>query len=145
MLLLNINKNNWCVLIVVIVVFGIDDLNIMFFVFFMLIIIIDFYLFVVQVGWIGIIINLGMFVGGLIFGLLVDCYNKFKVFKWMILIFLIVIGLVFFIINLLYFYIMCFIVGIGVGGEYGIVIVIMVGIVLVNKMGWIFLLNGIVG
>ncbi|HEN0498088.1 TPA: MFS transporter [Streptococcus agalactiae] len=117
---LNINKNNWRALIAAIVASGTDDLNIMFLAFSMSTIITDLHLSAAQAGWIGTITNLGMLVGGLIFGLLADRYNKFKVFKWTILIFSIATGLVFFTTNLSYLYIMRFIAGIGVGGEYGI-------------------------
>ncbi|HEN6284832.1 TPA: MFS transporter [Streptococcus agalactiae] len=142
---LNINKNNWRALIAAIVASGTDDLNIMFLAFSMSTIITDLHLSAAQAGWIGTITNLGMLVGGLIFGLLADHYNKFKVFKWTILIFSIATGLVFFTTNLSYLYIMRFIAGIGVGGEYGIAIAIMAGIVPTNKMGRISSLNGIAG
>ncbi|HGH7784805.1 TPA: MFS transporter [Streptococcus agalactiae] len=142
---LNINKNNWRALIAAIVASGTDDLNIMFLAFSMSTIITDLHLSAAQAGWIGTITNLGMLVGGLIFGLLADRYNKFKVFKWTILIFSIATGLVFFTTNLSYLYIMRFIAGIGVGGEYGIAIAIMAGIVPTNKMGRISSLNGIAG
>ncbi|HEN6487908.1 MFS transporter, partial [Streptococcus agalactiae] len=142
---LNINKNNWRALIAAIVASGTDDLNIMFLAFSMSTIITDLHLSAAQAGWIGTITNLGMLVGGLIFGLLADRYNKFKVFKWTILIFSIATGLVFFTTNLSYLYIMRFIAGIGVGGEYGIAIAIMAGIVPANKMGRISSLNGIAG
>lgn len=142
---LNINKNNWRALIAAIVASGTDDLNIMFLAFSMSTIITDLHLSAAQAGWIGTITNLGMLVGGLIFGLLADRYNKFKVFKWTILIFSIATGLVFFTTNLSYLYIMRFIAGIGVGGEYGIAISIMAGIVPANKMGRISSLNGIAG
>ncbi|HGD9448700.1 TPA: MFS transporter [Streptococcus agalactiae] len=142
---LNINKNNWRALIAAIVASGTDDLNITFLAFSMSTIITDLHLSAAQAGWIGTITNLGMLVGGLIFGLLADRYNKFKVFKWTILIFSIATGLVFFTTNLSYLYIMRFIAGIGVGGEYGIAIAIMAGIVPANKMGRISSLNGIAG
>ena len=76
-----------------------------------------------------------MLVGGLIFGLLADRYHKFKVFKWTILIFSLATGLIFFTRDVNYLYIMRFIAGMGVGGEYGVAIAIMAGIVPPEKMG----------
>ena len=86
-----------------------------------------------------------MLIGGLIFGLLADRYHKFKVFKWTILIFSLATGLIFFSKDVNYLYIMRFIAGMGVGGEYGVAIAIMAGIVPPEKMGRISSLNGIAG
>lgn len=86
-----------------------------------------------------------MLLGGLVFGLLADRYNKFKVFKWTIIIFAVATGLIYFTKNLPYLYFMRFIAGIGVGGEYGVAIAIMAGIVPKEKMGRVSSLNGIAG
>lgn len=86
-----------------------------------------------------------MLLGGLTFGVLADRYNKFNVLKITILIFSVATGLIFFTENLTYLYIMRFIAGIGVGGEYGVAISIMAGIVPSEKMGRVSSLNGIVG
>ena len=98
-----------------------------------------------QAGWIGTITNLGMLLGGLLFGVLADRYNKFDVFKITILIFSLATGLIYFTNSLSTLYLLRFISGIGVGGEYGVAVSIMAGIVPMEKMGRISALNGIIG
>lgn len=124
---------------------GLDDLNVMFLSFTLGSIMTHLDLNGVEAGWISTITNLGMLVGGLIFGVLADRYNKFNVFKLTILIFSIATGLIFFTESITYLYVMRFIAGIGVGGEYGVAISIMAGIVPGNKMGRMSSLNGIMG
>ena len=141
----SITKNNRRALIAAIVASGLDDLNVMFLAFSMSTIISQFGLSSTQGGWIGTITKFGMLVGGLIFGVLADRYNKFNVFKWTVIIFSVATGLIFFTENIYYLYLMRFIAGIGVGGEYGVAISIMAGIVPKEKMGRISSLNGIVG
>lgn len=124
---------------------GLDDMNIMFLSFSLSSIIADLNLSGTQAGWIGTITNLGMLVGGLLFGVLADRYNKFNVFKITVLIFSIATGLIYFVDDLYLLYLLRFISGIGVGGEYGVAISIMAGIVPLEKMGRIASLNGIIG
>lgn len=124
---------------------GLDDLNVMFLSFSLGSIITHLGLSGVEGGWIATITNLGMLVGGLFFGVLADRYNKFNVFKLTIVIFSIATGLIFFTENLSYLLLMRFIAGIGVGGEYGVAISIMAGIVPSDKMGRVSSLNGIMG
>ncbi|MET3557023.1 MFS family permease [Streptococcus rupicaprae] len=145
MLGLTLDKNNQRALASAIVASGTDDLNVMFLSFSMSSIIADLAISGAQAGWIATITNLGMLVGGLIFGLLADRYNKFKVLKWTIAIFAIASGLIYFTTSLPYLYLMRFIAGIGVGGEYGVAIAIMAGIVPKEKMGRVSSLNGIAG
>lgn len=145
MLNLKLDKNNRRALASAIVASGTDDLNVMFLSFSMASIIAELGLSGAQAGWIATITNLGMLLGGIIFGLLADRYNRFKVFKWTILIFAIATGLIYFTTSLPYLYLMRFIAGIGVGGEYGVAIAIMAGIVPKEKMGRISSLNGIAG
>ncbi|WP_438466426.1 MFS transporter [Streptococcus pluranimalium] len=145
MLNLKLDKNNQRALASAIVASGTDDLNVMFLSFSMASIIAELGLSGAQAGWIATITNLGMLLGGIIFGLLADRYNRFKVFKWTILIFAIATGLIYFTTSLPYLYLMRFIAGIGVGGEYGVAIAIMAGIVPKEKMGRISSLNGISG
>lgn len=139
------NKSQRNALIAAVVASGADDLNVMFLAFSMSSIIAQLGISGAEAGWIATITNFGMLVGGLIFGVLADRYSKFKVFKWTILIFSIATGLIFFTDNIYYLYIMRFIAGIGVGGEYGVAISIMAGLVPQSKMGRISSLNGIVG
>lgn len=141
----NMNKSQKNALIAAIVASGTDDLNVMFLAFSMSTIIAQLGISGTQAGWIATITNFGMLFGGLIFGVLADRYSKFKVFKWTILVFSIATGLIFFTENIYYLYLMRFIAGIGVGGEYGVAISIMAGLVPQEKMGRISSLNGIVG
>lgn len=145
MLHLSLDKNNRRALAAAIVASGTDDLNVMFLSFSMASIIAELSISGAQAGWIATITNLGMLLGGLLFGLLADRYNKFKVFKWTIVIFAVATGLIYFTNSLPYLYLMRFIAGIGVGGEYGVAIAIMAGIVPKEKMGRISSLNGIAG
>lgn len=142
---ISLDKNNKRALVAAIVASGTDDLNVMFLAFSMSSIITELGITGAQAGWIATITNLGMLVGGLVFGLLADRYHKFKVFKWTILVFSIATGLIYFTKSLQYLYLMRFIAGLGVGGEYGVAIAIMAGIVPPQKMGRISSLNGIAG
>lgn len=140
-----LNKNDKKALFASIFASGLDDLNVMFLSFTLSSIISHLGLSGVEGGWIATITNIGMLVGGLIFGVLADRYNKFNVLKITILIFSIATGLIYFTQNIQYLYLMRFIAGIGVGGEYGVAVSIMAGIVPSDKMGRVSSLNGIVG
>lgn len=142
---MKLSKNDKNALISAIVASGTDDLNVMFLAFSMSTIIAQLGITPTEGGWIGTITNLGMLLGGLIFGVLADRYNKYKVFRWTIIIFSIATALIFFTPNVYYLYFMRFIAGVGVGGEYGVAIAIMAGLVPKEKMGRISSLNGIVG
>ena len=142
---MSLDKNSRRALVAAIVASGTDDLNVMFLAFSMSSIISELGVTGAQGGWIATITNLGMPVGGLLFGILADRYHKFKVFKWTIVIFSLATGLIYFTQNIYYLYLMRFIAGIGVGGECGVAIAIMAGIVPVGKMGRISSLNGIAG
>ncbi|HES1742903.1 TPA: MFS transporter, partial [Streptococcus pyogenes] len=142
---LSLDTTNKRALVAAIAASGTDDLNVMFLTFSMSSIMTDLGLSGTQGGWIATITNLGMLVGGLLFGLLADRHHKFKVFKWTILLFSVATGLIYFTQSLPYLYLMRFIAGIGVGGEYGIAIAIMAGIVPPEKMGRMSSLNGIAG
>jgi len=124
---------------------GLDDLNVMFLSFTLGSIISSLGLTGVEGGWISTITNLGMLTGGLVFGVLADRYNKFKVFKLTILVFSVATGMIFFTESSEYLYLMRFIAGIGVGGQYGVAISIMGGIVPSDKLGRVSSLNGIMG
>lgn len=141
----NLKPNDKKALFASIFASGLDDLNVMFLSFTLGSIILHLGLTGVEGGWISTITNLGMLAGGLFFGVLADRYNKFKVFKITILVFSIATGLIFFTESLGYLYLMRFIAGIGVGGQYGVAISIMGGIVPSNKLGRVSSLNGIMG
>lgn len=140
-----VQANNKKALFASIFASGLDDLNVMFLSFTLSSIIAHLGLSGVEGGWIATITNLGMLLGGLVFGVLADRYNKFNVLKLTVVIFSIATGLIYFTENIQYLYLMRFIAGIGVGGEYGVAISIMAGIVPTEKMGRISSLNGIVG
>ncbi|XCY65710.1 MFS transporter [Streptococcus iniae] len=142
---MSLDKNNRRALVSAIVASGTDDLNVMFLAFSMSSIITELGITGAQGGWIATITNLGMLLGGLVFGLLADRHHKFTVFKWTIVVFSLATGLIYFTKSLEYLYLMRFIAGIGVGGEYGVAIAIMAGIVPSEKMGRISSLNGIAG
>lgn len=141
----NLSSNDKKALFASIFASGLDDLNVMFLSFTLGSIISHLGLTGVEGGWISTITNLGMLAGGLVFGVLADRYNKFKVFKVTILIFSLATGMIFFTESLGYLYLMRFIAGIGVGGQYGVAISIMGGIVPANKLGRVSSLNGIMG
>ena len=141
----NIKSNDKKALFTSIIASGLDDLNVMFLSFTLSSIIAHLGLSGVEGGWISTITNLGMLLGGLIFGVLADRYNKFNVLKVTVVIFSVATGLIFFTDNIMYLYLMRFIAGIGVGGEYGVAISIMAGIVPTEKMGRVSSLNGVVG
>ncbi|VTS29643.1 major facilitator transporter [Streptococcus pseudoporcinus] len=142
---ISLDRNNKKALAAAIIASGTDDLNVMFLAFSMSSIIIELGITGAQGGWIATVTNLGMLLGGLIFGLLADKYHKFKVFKWTIVVFSIATGLIYFTKSIDYLYLMRFLAGIGVGGEYGVAIAIIAGIVPAQKMGRMSSLNGIAG
>ncbi|MGX7440589.1 MFS transporter [Aerococcus urinae] len=124
---------------------GTDDLNVMFLSFSMASIITEFSLSGAQAGAIATVTNLGMLLGGLIFGYLGDRYHKLNILKITLLIFSLASGAIAFAPSITMLYILRFIAGIGVGGEYGIALGIMAQIVPVHKMGRISALNGVAG
>ncbi|VTS16744.1 MFS transporter [Streptococcus pseudoporcinus] len=142
---ISLDRNNKKALAAAIIASGTDDLNVMFLAFSMSSIITELGITGAQGGWIATVTNLGMLLGGLIFGLLADKYHKFKVFKWTIVVFSIATGLIYFTKSIDYLYLMHFLAGIGVGGEYGVAIAIIAGIVPAQKMGRMSSLNGIAG
>lgn len=124
---------------------ALDKLNIMFLSFTLSYMIIDLNLSGSQAGWIGTITNLGMLLGGLFFGVIADRYNKFNVLKITILLFSVATGLIYFANSIQMLYLLRFIAGIGVGGEYGVAISIMTGIVSRDKIGRVSSVNAISG
>ena len=142
---MRLSKNDRNALISAIVASGTDDLNVMFLSFSLTSIIASLAISKVEAGWIATITNLGMLLGGIVFGILADRYNKFKVFRWTVVIFSLATALIFFTPNLQYLYAMRFVAGIGVGGEYGVAIAIMAGLVPKENMGRVSSINGIVG
>ncbi|MBJ6745799.1 MFS transporter [Streptococcus sp. 121] len=142
---MKLSKNDRNALISAVIASGMDDLNVMFLSFSLTSIIASLAISKVEAGWIATITNLGMLFGGIVFGVLADRYNKFKIFRWTVTIFSLATALIFFTPNLEYLYWMRFIAGVGVGGEYGVAIAIMAGLVPKEQMGRMSSINGIVG
>lgn len=128
-----------------IVASGSDDMNVMFLSFAMSSIISEFSLSGGEAGFIATITNLGMLVGGLIFGVLGDRYNRMSILKTTLLIFSLATIGISFSQSIGAIYLLRFLAGIGVGGEYGIALSIMSQIVPQHKMGFVSSLNGVAG
>ena len=100
--------------------FLLENMDIMFLSFTLTLIIKDFGITKAQGGWIGTITNLGMLVGGIVFGILGDKIGRVKVFSHTIFIFAIATALTFFANNIWFLYLLRVLAGIGAGGEYGV-------------------------
>lgn len=98
---------------------ALENMDIMFLSFFLSTIITTFGITGTQAGFISTVTNLGMLVGGIIFGILADKYGRVKVFSQTVIIFSIASLLMFFASNIYLVYLFRFIAGIGAGGEYG--------------------------
>ncbi len=100
--------------------FTLENMDIMFLSFSLSLIIADFGIKQTTAGWIGTITNIGMLVGGIIFGILGDKLGRVKVFSHTIFIFALATGLTYFANNIWVLYVLRFLAGIGAGGEYGV-------------------------
>ncbi|WP_195516850.1 MFS transporter [Enterococcus dispar] len=98
---------------------ALENMDIMFLSFSLSTIITTFGITGTQAGFISTVTNLGMLVGGIIFGILADKYGRVKVFSQTVIIFSIASLLMFFASNIYLVYLFRFIAGIGAGGEYG--------------------------
>ncbi|WP_028273726.1 MFS transporter [Atopococcus tabaci] len=124
---------------------GLDDMNVMFLSFALSSIIADLGLSGAQGGFISTITNLGMLLGGLVFGVLADRKGNVKLFKWSILIFSLATAALFFAESFFWVCLLRFIAGIGAGGEYGIAISIIAKVSPPEKMGVMSSWNGVAG
>ncbi len=97
-----------------------EGMDIMFISFAMSMIIANFHIDLTTGGLISSITNIGMLVGGVIFGILADKLGRVKVFTYSILFFAIGTVLTGFAANIEQVYVFRFIAGLGAGGEYGI-------------------------
>lgn len=97
-----------------------EGMDIMFISFAMSMIIAHFHIDMATGGLISSITNLGMLVGGTIFGILADKFGRVKVFTYTIILFAIGTALTGLATNIEQVYIFRFIAGLGAGGEYGI-------------------------
>lgn len=97
-----------------------EGMDIMFISFAMTMIIAEFNIDLATGGWISSITNIGMLLGGIIFGVLADKYGRVKVFTYTIILFAIGTALTGVATSIEQVYVYRFIAGLGAGGEYGI-------------------------
>lgn len=97
-----------------------EGMDIMFISFAMTMIIADFGIDFATGGLISSVTNIGMLVGGVVFGILADKYGRVRVFTYTILLFALGTALTGLATNIEQIYLFRFIAGLGAGGEYGI-------------------------
>ena len=97
-----------------------EGMDIMFISFAMTMIIAEFNIDLATGGLISSITNIGMLLGGIIFGVLADKYGRVKVFTYTVILFAIGTALTGLATSIEQVYLYRFIAGIGAGGEYGI-------------------------
>jgi len=97
-----------------------EGMDIMFISFAMSLIVANFHISLATGGLISSITNIGMLVGGMIFGILADKFGRVKVFTYTIFLFAIGTALTGIASNIEQVYVFRFIAGLGAGGEYGI-------------------------
>lgn len=124
---------------------GMDDMNVMFLSFALSSIITDLSITGAQGGFISTITNLGMLLGGLLFGVLSDRRGNLKLFKWSIAIFSIATAGLFFADTFFWVCVLRFLAGIGAGGEYGIAMSIIAKVTPPEKLGVMSSWNGVAG
>lgn len=100
--------------------FGLENMDIMFLSFALSSIIGEFGLTTTEAGAISTVTNLGMLLGGILFGILADKFGSVKMLSLSILIFGLATGAIYFSHSVTSLYILRFIAGIGGGGEYGV-------------------------
>lgn len=100
--------------------FALENMDVMFLSFALAPMIASLHISGAEAGLISSITNLGMLVGGVIFGLLGDRIGRVKTFSHTIFIFAFATAAMFFAKNIWVIYILRFIAGIGAGGEYGV-------------------------
>jgi len=97
-----------------------EGMDIMFISFAMSMIVAEFNIDLTTGGFISSITNIGMLLGGVIFGILADKFGRVKIFTYTIFLFAIGTALTAFATSIEQVYIFRFIAGLGAGGEYGI-------------------------
>ncbi|KMY52931.1 MFS transporter [Bacillus sp. FJAT-27231] len=97
-----------------------EGMDIMFISFAMSMMIAEFHIDLATGGLISSITNIGMLLGGMIFGVLADKFGRVKVFTYTVLLFAIGTALTGLAANIEQVYLFRFIAGLGAGGEYGI-------------------------
>lgn len=107
--------------------FALENMDVMFLSFSLSSIIAEFHISGGQAGLISSVTNLGMLLGGVVFGIIGDRIGRVKTFTYTIFIFAFATAGICFAQDLTLIYILRFIAGIGAGGEYG------VGIALISE------------
>ncbi|MED4073686.1 MFS transporter [Priestia endophytica] len=97
-----------------------EGMDIMFISFAMSMIVADFNIDLTTGGFISSITNIGMLIGGIIFGILADRFGRVRIFTYTIILFAIGTALTGLAANIEQVYLFRFIAGLGAGGEYGI-------------------------
>ncbi|MED3728569.1 MFS transporter [Priestia filamentosa] len=97
-----------------------EGMDIMFISFAMSMIVADFNIDLATGGFISSITNIGMLIGGIIFGILADKFGRVRIFTYTIILFAIGTALTGLAANIEQVYLFRFIAGLGAGGEYGI-------------------------
>ncbi|MCD2256994.1 MFS transporter [Lactobacillus sp. CC-MHH1034] len=100
--------------------FALENMDVMFLSFALAPIIAELHISGAAAGMISSITNLGMLVGGIIFGLIGDRVGRVKTFTYTIFIFAFATAAMFFANSIWLIYLLRFIAGIGAGGEYGV-------------------------
>ncbi|WP_339280355.1 MFS transporter [Lysinibacillus sp. FSL P2-0066] len=112
-----------------------EGMDIMFISFAMTMIIAEFNIDLATGGLISSITNIGMLLGGIVFGVLADKYGRVKVFTYTIILFAIGTALTGVATSIEQVYVYRFIAGLGAGGEYGIGMALVVEAWPKNKQG----------
>nr|WP_027694444.1 MFS transporter [Weissella halotolerans] len=115
--------------------FMLENMDMMFVSFALSSMMIDLHLTGGQAGLISSITNLGMLIGGIIFGLLADRIGRIKTFNWTIFIFAFGTALMYFVKDIQQVYWLRFLTGLGAGGEYGVAMALIAENFPPNKVG----------
>ncbi|GIN57876.1 MFS transporter [Lederbergia ruris] len=97
-----------------------EGMDIMFISFAMSMIVAEFHIDLATGGFISSITNIGMLIGGIIFGILADKFGRVRIFTYTVFLFAIGTALTGLATNIEQIYLFRFLAGIGAGGEYGI-------------------------
>ncbi|WP_339231024.1 MFS transporter [Oceanobacillus sp. FSL K6-2867] len=114
---------------------GLESMDIMFLSFVLSTIIAEFGISSAAGGSIASITNIGMLLGGVIFGILADKYGRIRVFSYTILLFAVATALMVFANNIYVIYFLRFLAGVGAGGEYGIGMALVAEVYSRKKLG----------
>ena len=125
--------------------FGLENMDIMFLSFALSSIIGEFGLTTTEAGAISTVTNLGMLLGGILFGILADKFGRVKMLSLSILIFGLATGAIYFSHSVTSLYILRFIAGIGGGGEYGVGMTILAENFSKKKLGRTFSIVAVAG